>query len=167
MNKPVILKKQAFLKLTSDAIWSKYKALAKAYEELTYQYERSLEIKGGLRGKVADKSEVIAQFREDMASYKERQAISGSQAHNRTNLIVADALGFWRAHMASGENLSHKSFQKMHRQECPESNLSDETYRKLKTAALKAWVLYPHDLDMFITASKFFRNKPKGTFSPE
>ncbi len=167
MNKPVILKKQAFLKLTNDVMWAKYIALAKAYEELTQQYERSLEIKGGLRGRVAEKSEVIARFEEDMASYQERQAISGSQAHSRTNPIVTHALGFWRAHMASGENLSHKSFQKIHRQEYPESNLSDETYRKLKTAAAKAWVLYPHDLDMFITASKFFRNKPTGTFPPE
>lgn len=167
MSQPVILKKRAFLALTNDVMWAKYVALAKAYEELTYQYERSLEIKGGLRGKVAEKSEVIAQFKEDMASYQERQAISGSQAHSKTNPIVAHALGFWRAHMANGENLSHKNFQKMHRQECPESKLSDGTYSKLKTAAPKAWALYPYDLDMFITAAKFFRNKPTGTFSPE
>lgn len=166
MSKLLILSKNQFLKLSSGAMWSEYKALVKAYEALTIKYERSLDIKGGLRGKVLHKSEVIARFEADLSAYRERQIASGSQSHARTNETVENALIFWRTNMIGGDVLSHKRFQKMHRDVNPQSTLADDTYKKLKTAATKAWALHPSDVDMFIKAAKFFRNKPRGTFTP-
>lgn len=166
MSKVLVLSKNEFTKLSSNAMWSKYRALVVAYEALSNKYERSLNIKGGLRGKVLYKSELIARFEEDRSAYRERQTASGSQSHARTNEMVADALIFWRINMVEGDALSHKRFQKMHRDVSPQSTLADDTYKKLKTAATKAWALYPSDVDMFIKAAKFFRNKPRGIFTP-
>ena len=164
MSEPLIQTKQDFIDLGIDAMWSEYKALAKAYRVLTSKYEQSLDIKGNLRGKVIQKSEVIARYESDLATHQERQAESGRKAHSRTNKYVEDALIFWQANMANGDELSHKKFQKMHRDACSKSVLADETYRKLKTAAKKAWNQFPNDVDMYIEAAKFFRNKPRGTF---
>lgn len=166
MSEVLILSKNKFTKLSSDAMWGEYKALVKAYETLVNKYVRSLEIKDSLRGKVTHKSKVIARFEDDLSAYRERQISSGSMSHARTNGTVEHALIFWRTYMMEGDVLSHKRFQKMHREVSPQPTLADDTYKKLKTAATKAWALHPSDVDMFIKAAKFFRNKPRGIFIP-
>jgi hypothetical protein len=164
MSELLIHTKKDFIDLGIDAMWTEYKALAKAYRVLTSKYEQSIDIKGNLRNKVIHKSEVIARYENNLSTYREQQAASGSRAHSRTNEFTENALIFWQANMADGDELSHKRFQRMHRDACSESNLSDETYRKLKTAANKAWKLFPNDVIMYVKAAKFFRNKPRGTF---
>ncbi len=161
MNKLKLIPKKEFLKLSSVAMWSKYNQLADEYRALSIRYEHAIEKKSYLGNRVLEKSEKITLYREQKAARSQRQRQSGAMAHERTADSVEDALQFWWAHKSQGEELSHKRFYQEHMAEYPESEIKYQTYRKLRTAAGKAWKDFPSDPDRFILAAKHYRSRPK------
>ena len=171
-----LLTRDAFLKLTKEQAWNYYERLANRSLKLENKKQVS-------NKQLKNKEEIIRSIKANREQRRLRDQANGSLAHPETNPATTEAIEYWweiksknPSELVGAKNLGKfqnevselsKREPKTISGEMPEEDrgwhLSLNTYRKINTAAIKAWEhqCAVEDKALFIKVTKHYKNHPK------